>query len=131
MSLYSPAVEGGGALEAVLILGRLDGANLENHLDFPLGASSSLSEVFLSIGDVVSEVNPSLVPALLSSYVSEAMCWCCCSSRSSSMSPTSLNIDCRPFRILLTMGRFGSLELSLSRSDVTSELNLGRVTTAS
>lgn len=63
---------GGGALEVVFILGRLDGANLDNHLDFPLGEPCPIEDV-VSTGDAISEDGPFLSPASLSSCVSEAM----------------------------------------------------------
>lgn len=122
-SLCSPAVVGGGALEAVLILGRLVGANLDNHPGFAFDVFS-LSGAFLSTGEVVSEADSIFSLAVPSSYLSDAMS--CRSCSSSSVSPTSLNIDCRPRRMLLTIGNVGSLEPSLRRSDVTCELNLGR-----
>lgn len=122
-SLCSPAVVGGGALEAVLILGRLVGANFDNHPGFVFDVFSP-SGAFPSTGEVASETDPILSPVVLSSYISDVTS--CCSSCSSSLNPTSLNIDCRPLRMLLTIGNVGSLEPSLRRSDVTCELNLGR-----
>lgn len=69
---YCPAKGGGRALEAVLIFGRLFGANLDNHFDFPPD-ESSLSEVLFSIGDVISEVDSILSLGSFGSWLSEVM----------------------------------------------------------
>jgi hypothetical protein len=117
------AVDEGGVLEADLILGRIAGVNLDNHLFGFVESSPPSLPALLAIGDVGSEARPVTSPNSFSAELPEYSCWF---SLSSCPSPISLNIDFRPLGILLTIENDGSGELSRMRSEVRLESNLGR-----
>lgn len=133
MNLCILVVLGGGAAEAALICGRFTRCSRDDHRFGSLDSSDShVVSVFVPVGDVgdVGDVGssrdtPVTRPNSFSSVLSREFLM---SSVQSSSRPISLKTDFRPFLMLLPpIGVEGKpTELSLNRSEVMLESNLGR-----